>query len=172
VRSDEATGLPGYAAFGAALASAVRRATRNGSALSIALVELDGTHQVRHGEGRRSLEKRVAAAGDVLATLTARDREATAYRVGALTFAVLMTHTGMDDAFTVADAVARRFVAVLGPVTATIGLAELDPQRCPDAETLVIAADSALDEAWSLGGTRTVGSALSGSGLRWIASHP
>jgi PleD family two-component response regulator len=172
VRNDEATGLPGYTAFCAALSGHLRRAERHGSPLTLALVEVEGLQQVRHEEGRSSAEARLAAAGWALASLAERDRDLSPYRVGAHTFALVMTSTTMDDAFTVADAVSRRFVATIGPATATIGLAEVDPDRCPDAETLVIAADAALDQAWALGGSRVVGSALAGSGLRWIASHP
>lgn len=58
----------------------------------------------------------------------------------------------------------------VGRLTANIGLGVLDPLRCPDPETLLIAADAALFEARSLGGNRVVGAGDGGTGLRWVAT--
>jgi GGDEF domain-containing protein len=78
---------------------------------------------------------------------------------------------GTDEVFAAADALRAELCDVAPPLTVAVGVAALD-ERCTDAETLVIAADAALDEARALGGNRVVGPGDAGFGLRWVANRP
>ena len=166
--TDDATGLGSGSAFRADLPHAVSRAIREGLPLTVGLVDLSGMHQVLTEEGRRSAELLLGSAGGSLRRLSRRDKAVEAYRVGAETFAMILYGTSMDDGFTVADAVTRRVSEHAAPLVATVGLSTLDSYRCPDADTLLTAADAALEHARALGGSRVIGALADGSGTQWV----
>lgn len=170
-RTDDGTGLGSPSAFRRDLERAVAAAVRDGLPLVLGLVEASGVGEVVDAEGRRVADGLLRSAGGSLRRLSRRDGDLEAYRVGMQTFAVVLTSTSLDDAFTVADAVSRRIAEHAAPLRATVGLAVLAVDRTPDAEHLVMAADAALEHARSLGGGRVVAAAAAGSGLRWVASH-
>lgn len=181
--TDDLTGLGSRRAFRRDLAAEVRRAREHGLPLTLALIDLNGLDTVNATVGRRRGDTLIAAVATVLATVHPDpsedphggprgdpDGEHVAYRIGGDAFAVILPTMRQDDAFAVTDALRRRIALDVAPLTANIGLAELDSDRCPDAELVLIAADAALFQARSLGGNRVVGAGDTGSGLRWVAT--
>jgi GGDEF domain-containing protein len=168
--TDDATGLGSVSAFRADLPHAVSRAIREGMPLTVGLVDLSGLHEVIAEEGRRSAELLLGSAGGSLRRLSRRDRAVEAYRVGAETFAMILYATSLEDAFTVADAVTRRVSEHAAPLVATVGLSTLDSHRCPDADTLLVAADAALEHARALGGARVIGASNEVGTTQWVTA--
>jgi diguanylate cyclase (GGDEF)-like protein len=164
---DDLTGIGSRRAFAADVAAALHRARRAGEPLTLVLAELTGLRSVTTTLGRRRADRLVAEVGALV-----RCRHAGhAYRIGGDVIALVVAGTGPDDAFTLADALRREVGDRTPPLTLAIGLAGLD-ERCTDAETLLIAADAALDEARALGGNRVVGPGDATFGLRWLANRP
>jgi GGDEF domain-containing protein len=170
---DEATGLGTRQAFERDLAREIAAvSTPHGGWLALALVGLDGLDGLTVRSGRRWADQQLITAGAILTRLSECDRELTAYRIGAHTFAVVLTDTDLDQAFAIADAIHRRIERDAEGIGCSIGLAQLDRVKATDAETLELAADAALDQAYLLGAGRVVAAADQASGLRWIASRP
>jgi diguanylate cyclase (GGDEF)-like protein len=169
--SDDLTGLGNRQAFRRDLRMEVEHAARHRLPLTLALIDVNGLETVNTKVGRRRGDKLLIDIGSVL--LRAAElagRPLPPYRIGGDVFALIMAGTALDEAFTLTDALRRRIGLDAAPLTGNVGLSVLDPLRCPDSETLLIAADAALFEARSLGGNRTVGAGDSGTGLRWIAT--
>ncbi|MFN0283371.1 MAG: diguanylate cyclase domain-containing protein [Kineosporiaceae bacterium] len=165
--TDDLTGTGSRRAFVEDLETALERATRVGEPLTLVLAELGGLQVVTATVGRRRAEALLGEAGTVL-----HERHSdNAYRIGGDVFALVLPGAGPDDAFAVADALRAEVADRAAPLSVTVGLAGLD-ERCTDFETLLIAADAALDEARSLGGNRVVGPGDSAFGLRWVANRP
>ena len=174
--TDDLTGLGSRRAFRLDLADEVTRARRRDRPLTLALLDLNGLELVNSTVGRRRGDALLAALGAALHD-NRWDRRRSwhgvadrAYRVGGDAFAVLMPGTSLEDAFSLTDRLRRQIALDAAPLTANVGLSSLDDDRCPDAETLLIAADAALFEARALGGNRVVGSAEQTTGLRWLAT--
>jgi diguanylate cyclase (GGDEF)-like protein len=169
--SDDLTGLGSRRAFGRDLRVHVNHASRQGLPLTLALIDVNGLEAVNATVGRRRGDALLLGVGSVLQRTTAPDGHLTfAYRIGGDTFALIMPAVGQDDAFALTDTLRRDVSLDAAPLTANVGLSLLDPLRCPDPETLLIAADAALFEARSLGGNRVVGAGDGGTGLRWVAT--
>jgi diguanylate cyclase (GGDEF)-like protein len=164
--TDDLTGIGSRRAFDADLGAAIEAAGRDGRPLTVLLAELTGLAAVTTGVGRRRADALVAEVGAVLQ----RRHPGHAYRISGEVFAIVVAGTGPDDAFGLAEPL-RAEVAERTPLTVTVGIAGLD-DRCTDAETLLIAADAALDEARALGGNRVVGPGDAVFGLRWLANRP
>jgi diguanylate cyclase (GGDEF)-like protein len=165
--TDDVTGTGSRRAFTANLEDAVEAAVRSGSALTVVLAEVNGLGVVTSTVGRRRADTLFAEAGGIL-----RSRHPEhAYRIGGDVFALVVPGAGLDEAFALADELRAEVAEKTPPLALAIGLAGLDG-RCTDAETLLIAADAALDEARSLGGNRVVGPGDSTFGLRWVANRP
>ncbi|MFN8079222.1 MAG: diguanylate cyclase [Kineosporiaceae bacterium] len=186
---DEATGLPGRAAFTAQLARATEQCPPG--QLCLGLLALGDLDRATATAGRRWVEGQLLRAAEVLRRLAECDHHLDGYRIGAHTFALVLTATTLDEAFTIADAVQQRIERDADPLSCAIGLALLDGERSADPESLEIAADAALDQAQLLGrgrpdaedptqtplpigrpGGQVVAAADQTSGLRWIASRP
>ncbi len=147
---------------------------RRGAPITVALVGLDGVEALAARAGRRWAERQIGAAAAALGAIGACDDRVLAYHTGALTFAVVLRETTLDEAFEVATTIWRAIVRDTDSITVTIGLAGLDDDRTDDATTLEIAADAALDEARSLGQPEcglVVAAAAAGTGLRWLAAR-
>ncbi|HET9653887.1 MAG TPA: GGDEF domain-containing protein [Kineosporiaceae bacterium] len=166
--TDDLTGLGSRRAFRRDLRIQVEHARRNDLPLTLALLDLNGLETVNATVGRRRGDALVLAAATALHRLTGSGWAA--YRIGGDAFALIMPVISQDDAFTATDGLRRQLGVDAAPLTANVGLAVLDPLRCPDPETLVIAADAALFEARCLGGNRVVGAGDGGTGLRWVAT--
>jgi diguanylate cyclase (GGDEF)-like protein len=165
--TDDLTGIGSRRAFIEDLESAVERATRSGETLTLVLAELGGLAVVTTTVGRRRADTLLAEAGGILGSRHPDH----AYRIGGDVFAIVVRGAGPDAAFALADALRAEVAERTPPLGLAVGLAGLDG-RCTDAETLLIAADAALDEARSLGGNRVVGPGDSTFGLRWVANRP
>jgi diguanylate cyclase (GGDEF)-like protein len=169
--SDDLTGLGSRRAFRHDLRAHVEHASRRGLPLTLALIDVNGLETVNRTVGRRRGDALLLDIASVLhRTAGPVGRPVPAYRIGGDAFAVIMPGTAQDDAFTLTDTLRRRIGLDAAPLTANVGLGVLDPLRCPDPETLLIAADAALFEACSLGGNRVVGAGDGGTGLRWVAT--
>ena len=169
--SDDLTGLGSRRAFRRDLRLQVAHAARHRLPLTLALIDVNGLEQVNGTVGRRRGDALLVGVGSVLQRAAELvGRPVPAYRIGGDAFALIMPGTAQDDAFTLTDTLRRHIGLDAAPLTANVGLSVLDPQRCPDPETLLIAADAALFEARSLGGNRVVGAGDGGTGLRWVAT--
>ncbi len=162
-----------------ALAHAVRRAATDGEpgesgALFLALVGLDGVDELTRRTGRRWAEQQIVAAERALVAEAAADRRLRAVRAGALTYAVIITCTDLDGAFSICSHLGAAVMASTDSLAAPIGLAALDGHHADDPITLLIAADAALDQARGLGQAEVgpvCAAAPAGTGLRWLSSR-
>jgi diguanylate cyclase (GGDEF)-like protein len=169
--SDDLTGLGSRRAFRRDLRVHVENAARHGLPLTLALIDVNGLESVNGTVGRRRGDALLVGVGSVLQRAAGPiGHPVLAYRIGGDAFALILPGTGQDDAFTLTDTLRRHIGLDAAPLTANVGLGVLDPLRCPDPETLLIAADAALFEARSLGGNRVVGAGDGGTGLRWVAT--
>ncbi len=150
---DALTGLANRRSAYDSLAAMLARARRTRTTLSVVMFDLDRFKQINDGYGH--------AVGDevlrsVAATLreTVRDTD-TCARVGGEEFVVLLPDAGLRDAELVAERVraqlrARRIEAIGASVTASFGVAELQPTDAA-AESLLHRADQAMYRAKALG---------------------
>lgn len=169
--TDDLTGLGSRRAFRRDLRVHVEHAARHGLPLTLALIDVNGLEGVNGTVGRRRGDALLLAVGSVLQRSAGPSgRPILGYRIGGDAFALIMPGIGQDEAFTLTDTLRRNMGLDAAPLTANVGLSLLDPLRCPDPETLLIAADAALFEARSLGGNRVVGAGDGGTGLRWVAT--
>lgn len=165
--TDDLTGAGSRRAFPVDLEAMVLTAREDEQPLSVVLAQVCGLDAVTGALGRRRGDTLLA---DVAALLHERHPHRV-YRLGGDVFGVVLPGISPEDAFLLADALRTDVADRLPPLGLTVGVAGLDG-RCTDAETLLIAADSALDEARSLGGNRVVGPGDSAFGLRWLANRP
>src|SRR5207245_2351286 len=129
------------------LASEVARSERTQDSFAVLFVDLDNFKQVNDRFGHE-------AGNDVLRS-TARECSAhirttdLAARYGGDEFVMVLVHTGVEGARVVADKV-RTGVEVMGRdlgypaglVTVSIGVAELAPQRGPERDDVLVAAEA------------------------------
>ena len=139
---DDLTRLGNRRAFEGALTRAVADARRRDAPLSLALVESSGLGAVNDSIGRRRGDALLVKVARVLGSGRPSDR---AYRLGGDGFALIMPGTAPEEALAVTAEVRDRVAAEVQPLTAWVGVCSLD-ERCPDVETLLIGADSALLE--------------------------
>ena len=168
--TDDLTGLGTRRAFRRDLAAQVAQAHHRGTGLTLALMDVNGLELVNSTVGRRRGDALIAALGKALGTAMRQVPERRTYRVGGDAFAVVMPGTTLEQAFALTDDLRATIARTAAPLTANVGLSTLDERRCPDVETLLIAADAALFEARALGGNRVVASGEEGMGLRWVAT--
>lgn len=146
---DELTNLPNRRALTAALGRAVDRAGRDGSPLSLALLDLDHFKRFNdrygHPTGDRLLRDASAA---WLAQLRSIDIIS---RYGGEEFVLVLPATDLDEA---AEITARLQAATPLEQTFSAGLARWDGAETP--EELISRADTALYEAKGAGRNRTV----------------
>lgn len=165
--TDDLTGAGSRRALPVDLQAYVTAAQDAAEPLSLVLAEVSGLSSVVAAVGRRRADALLAE----VARLFSERHPNRVYRIGGEVFAIVVPAIGPEDAFLLADALRTEVADRTPPLALTLGVAGLD-DRCTDAETLVIAADSALDEARSLGGNRVVGPGDSAFGLRWLANRP
>jgi diguanylate cyclase (GGDEF)-like protein/PAS domain S-box-containing protein len=151
---DPLTGLCNRRRFGDALEELLRHGARYGPAGSLLLFDLDGLKQVNDRFGH--------AAGDtvlleVARAVQERTRETDVLaRLGGDEFSILLPHRGEDGAVPLARDLAELVASLRfdfdpeARVTASIGIASLDPEAGADA--VLTAADRALYEAKHAGG--------------------
>lgn len=148
-RTDELTGLSNRRVWEAELPREMARARRNGSPLSVAMIDLDGLKAINDTKGHQAGSNAIkGAAASWSATLRESDL---LVRFGGDEFAVVMPECSLEDARGAAE---RLRAAVGSEATASIGVAEWD--RSETGEALVERADEALYEAKRLGRNRVV----------------
>jgi len=156
-RTDPLTGLLNRRAFEEVLDDELERARRTGRPLSVLVGDLDGLGFVNARRGRQ--------AGDAVLQLVAGDMQKwkrridCAARIGGEELALVLPETDERGAFLVAErlrrAAHRTFAEEPWPVTVSFGVASF-PDHGDDRDSLVRAADRAMNAAKELGKDRSV----------------
>ncbi len=152
---DLLTGLATFRVLRDRLQFEVERSKRNGEAFATLFIDLDHFKQVNdlhgHEAGNEVLR---AVAAEIRSAVRASDLAA---RYGGDEFVVILTRTDLAGASRVAEAlragiegVGRRLGYGVGLVTASVGLAEYNPEEPPEGDLLVLA-DRSLYVAKSAG---------------------
>jgi len=159
-RTDALTGLLNRRALSERLHDEVARATRYAKPLSILLLDLDGLKRFNDREGHHAGDEALQA---LARSLRARSRAADeAARWGGDEFMVLAPETGKAEALELAERIRAAVESNHPPgVTASIGVATLEPGQLASAEALEAAADAAVYAAKRRGGNRVMGSGSS-----------
>lgn len=178
--TDKLTGIANRRRFDELLEHELRRAQRTGSMLSLILLDVDFFKKYNDRYGHPAGDAVLREVGNILAAQVNRNRDAPA-RYGGEEFAVILPDTDAAGALAVAQRIRAGIQALqiphqpapLGVVTASLGVAVLDPQ-CDvglEAGELVARADRYLYDAKRDGRNRVAGAAamreaaLSGSQL-------
>ena len=154
-RTDPLTGLMNRRAFAERVGGEVARARRYGTPLSLLLLDLDGLKRYNDSAGHEAGDAALCSLAEALRSGSrAADQSA---RWGGDEFMMLAPHTGGAEALELAERV-RALVASSGQgrVTASIGVATLEPGDPRTAAALEADADAAVYEAKKLGGNRVV----------------
>lgn len=173
--TDGLTGLANRRAFDERLADEWARARRDGTQLSLLLVDVDHFKKFNDHYGHLAGDGCLRALGRILSAYARRPADLAA-RYGGEEFAVLLPNTGPDGSAEVGEGIrqALQDLAMLHAqnppsrlVTASIGAATgLPSQTTTDCSTLVAAADRALYTAKDSGRDRLV---MSGQVVPWPA---
>jgi diguanylate cyclase (GGDEF)-like protein len=155
---DALTGLVTYRILRDRLANEVARSSRSGDPFAVLFMDLDGFKQVNDTFGHRAGSEVLAAVGQVVQKAV-RSTDV-AGRYGGDEFVVLLVRTDVAGAMRVAEVIRERVESVgralgyrPGTITASIGVAECDPQESNGTDVLE-RSDRALYRAKALGGNR------------------
>jgi len=159
-RTDALTGLLNRRALTERLHDEVARATRYAKPLSILLLDLDGLKRFNDREGHHAGDEALQA---LARALRARSRAADeAARWGGDEFMVLAPETGKAEALELAERIRASVESNRSAgVTASIGVATLEPGQLASAEALEAAADAAVYAAKRRGGNRVMSAGTS-----------
>lgn len=146
--SDELTGIANRRAFIAAVDAAIARQRRNGGALSIAMIDLDGFKVLNDTRGHRAGDNALRLLASTL-TGAVRTSDAIA-RIGGDEFAMLMPGMAAAECGCfcqqLGDVIALRMIEAGFPITASIGFASFESP--PDSSLAALAlADAAMYRA-------------------------
>jgi len=159
-RKDSKTGLLNAATWQREAAAQVTRAVRTGSALAIAMIDIDRFKAVNDTYGHLAGDQVLKEIGGMLGSAL-RENDL-AGRFGGEEFSLLLPQTQAVDALRAAERVragiAAMNIIVAGPaggeqirITVSIGIAALDNQSSRGLDELVAVADTALYRAKSSG---------------------
>jgi diguanylate cyclase (GGDEF)-like protein len=163
-RTDELTGLANRRQFNEALEVEWRRAERDGSAVSLLMLDVDLFKAYNDAYGHLQGDKALCAVAHAIKDHIGRPADLGA-RYGGEEFAVLLPATDDAGAYPVAETI-RSAIEKLGlphaaspnhVLTVSIGIASLRPRFGADAADLVKAADKALYLAKQAGRNRIYG---------------
>ena len=172
--TDGLTGLANRRAFDERLADEWARARRDGTQLSLLLIDVDHFKKFNDHYGHLAGDGCLRALGRILSATARRPADLTA-RYGGEEFAVLLPNTGPDGCVEVGEGIrqALQDLAMLHAqnppsrlVTVSVGAATSLPSQAPDSNTLLAAADRALYAAKDSGRDRLV---MSGQVVPWPA---
>jgi diguanylate cyclase (GGDEF)-like protein len=143
--TDGLTGLKNHRAFQESLAREYARAARDGSPLSLLMLDVDHFKQFNDQFGHPAGD---AALQQVARILTKNNRlsDTVAARYGGEEFALILPHCGCDEAAAVAERVRRAVElgpSALRPVTVSLGAATMI-HGTPDRAVLIARADAAM----------------------------
>lgn len=153
---DSLTGLANRRLFEPRLREEIARSTRNGSPLSLLVLDLDHLKIINDEWGHDAGDEALRDIGRVL-TSTCRASDIAA-RLGGDEFALLAPDTASSEAATLADRIqgAMGDIRVRGkPISVSIGLADTDAIEERTSEALFEVADQALYKAKKAGRART-----------------
>ncbi|WP_187434891.1 sensor domain-containing diguanylate cyclase [Bradyrhizobium cytisi] len=173
--TDGLTGLANRRAFDERLADEWARARRDGTQLSLLLIDVDHFKKFNDHYGHLAGDACLRALGRILSTQARRPADLAA-RYGGEEFAVLLPNTGSDGCADVGEGVRQALHDLAMPhaqnpasrlVTASVGAATSFPsQIATDCSTLIAAADRALYAAKDSGRDRLV---MAGQVVPWPA---
>jgi diguanylate cyclase (GGDEF)-like protein/PAS domain S-box-containing protein len=172
--TDALTGLANRRAFDERLADEWARARRDGTQLSLLLIDVDHFKKFNDHYGHLAGDGCLRALGRILSAVARRPADLAA-RYGGEEFAVLLPNTGPDGCAEVGEGIRQALhdLAMLHAqnppsrlVTASVGAATSLPSQASDSGTLVAAADRALYAAKDSGRDRLV---VSGQVVPWPA---
>ncbi len=161
---DGLTGIANRRHFDVALDRELRRAQRNGGALSLLLMDIDSFKAYNDHFGHQEGDSCLSAVAQALAGMLKRAGDVAA-RYGGEEFAAILPDTALPQARVHAEAIRAHVAALAMPhapaalrphVTLSIGVATFDKDRLNDAATLIEAADKALYAAKRSGRDRVV----------------
>ncbi len=164
-RTDPKTGLFNSEYLGKELEDALRDASRNGSRLSIVMIDLDQLRMINNRHGHLAGDHVIRAVAEVVSE-SAGGGEGLAARFGGDELCLLLRETSLDRAREVADDLRARIAQIEVPVeggdgmviTASTGVA-VYPDHAETADGLLRAADAAVYDA-KLGGRNRTRTAL------------
>lgn len=172
--TDALTGLANRRAFDERLADEWARARRDGTQLSLLLIDVDHFKKFNDHYGHLAGDGCLRALGRILSAIARRPADLAA-RYGGEEFAVLLPNTGPDGCVEVGEGIRQALHDLAmhhaqNPpsrlVTVSVGAATSLPSQASDSSTLVAAADRALYAAKDSGRDRLV---VSGQVVPWPA---
>lgn len=172
--TDALTGLANRRRFDERLADEWARARREGTQLSLLLIDVDYFKKFNDHYGHLAGDGCLRALGRILSAIARRPADLAA-RYGGEEFAVLLPNTGPDGCAEVGEGIRQALhdlamVHAQNPpsrlVTVSVGAATSLPSQASDSSTLVAAADRALYAAKDSGRDRLV---ASGQVVPWPA---
>jgi len=141
--TDSLTGIRNHRAFEEDLARLLGQRRREGTALSLVRVDLNGLKTLNDGQGHQAGDRALQAVRDMLSDAV-RSGDAV-YRIGKDEFAALLPGASTWGAFNFAQRLHRLLQSTVPPVTVSVGLAEACELSTRDG--LIAQADIALLEA-------------------------
>lgn len=174
--TDALTGLANRRAFDERLADEWARARRDGTQLSLLLIDVDHFKKFNDHYGHLAGDGCLRALGRILSAIVRRPADLAA-RYGGEEFAVLLPDTGPDGCAEIGEGIRQALhdlamVHAQNPpsrlVTVSVGAATGIPSQASDSSTLVAAADRALYAAKDSGRDRLV---VSGQVVPWPAKR-
>ncbi|MCC2974478.1 GGDEF domain-containing protein [Massilia sp. IC2-476] len=161
---DGLTGIANRRHFDVALDRELRRAQRNGGALSLLLMDIDSFKAYNDHFGHQEGDACLTAVAQALAAMCKRPADVAA-RYGGEEFAAILPDTTLEQARAHAEAIRAHVAGLNMPhapsavrpwVTLSIGVAACDPERLNTPALLIEAADKALYAAKRGGRDRVV----------------
>jgi diguanylate cyclase (GGDEF)-like protein/PAS domain S-box-containing protein len=149
---DGLTGIANRRHFDVALDRELRRAQRNGNALSLLLMDIDSFKAYNDHFGHQQGDACLSMVAEAFASMLQRPADLAA-RYGGEEFAAVLPDTTAEQAAVHAEAIRAKIAslsithaptAVRPHVTMSIGVASFHKERLADAETLLAAADRCL----------------------------
>lgn len=174
--TDALTGLANRRTFDERLADEWARARRDGTQLSLLLIDVDHFKKFNDQYGHLAGDGCLRALGRILSAIARRPADLAA-RYGGEEFAVLLPDTGPDGCAEIGEGIRQALhdlamVHAQNPpsrlVTVSVGAATSIPSQASDSSTLVAAADRALYAAKDSGRDRLV---VSGQVVPWPAKR-
>jgi diguanylate cyclase (GGDEF)-like protein len=160
---DGLTGIPNRRSFNLTLDREIRRAARNGSDLSLILMDIDYFKQYNDRYGHLAGDTCLRQVAQVLDNLVKRASDFVA-RYGGEEFALILPETGCNEALRIAESVHAAVAQLKIPhaasrvaktVSLSLGVASLKPDPGITADGMVDAADTSFYQAKQNGRNQT-----------------